>query len=217
MQKCERCNLEVKGDKYCPLCGKFVNGVSVEREYPLNIVKKINKRYVLRVIFGLLLMLNFLAVALELIITKRFYYGWQIIVPSVLVLICVYFPLKKNWGIFGACPFAILAVSGYVIFLENFTHSVGWGVNYVVPLFLLGVELSGFLILVISKFEKVDVFLPILICFIVSLGIFLYVYLKKFIYWPATVALLFGFAVMFTIFVVKNRRAKKSLQKSFHV
>ena len=218
MGKCDRCNLEVKGDTYCPLCGKFVNkNKGHDREYPTQINRKINKPYVLRVIFGLLLLVNILVIALELITAKSFYYSWHIIVPSMFVLIAIYFPLKKNWGLMGACCICIFALSGYIIFLENFTKTVGWGLNYVVPLFLLSVEIGAFIILAISKFERIEVQLPLLICVLFSLAIFLYVYLKQLVYWPATCALLFGFAVLFTIFIVKNRRAKKSLQKSFHI
>lgn len=216
MGKCSRCNLNVSGDKFCPLCGKRVND-SANHLYPTNVNRKINKTYVLRVVFGLLLLINVLVVALELIITKNFYYSLHILVPSLLVLISIYFPLKKSWGFFAACCICIFTISGYIIFLENFTKTTGWGFNIVVPLFLLLGEIVSFLILTISKFEKVEVFLPVLICTIFSFIIFLIVYLKKIIYWPAAAAFLFGFAILFTIFVVKNRRAKKSLQKSFHV
>ena len=216
MGKCYRCNIDVVGDKFCPLCGKRVNEEE-NRNYPTIFKRKINKLYVLRVVFGLLILLNVLGMAVELMITEKIYYSWHMVVPSMLLLISIYFPLKKNWSFFAACCICIFTISGYIMFLENFTKTAGWGFNYVVPLFLLAIETTALIFLAISKFEKVEVFLPVLFCTILSLIIFLVVYLKRVIYWPAAVALLFGFAIMFTIIVVKYRRTKKSFHKSFHV
>ncbi len=218
MSRCERCNLEVKGDKYCPLCGKFVKQTNLqEKEYPANVKYFTNTSYVLRVIFGFLILLNILCGTLELIVTKNFYYTWHLIVPSLLAVVSIYFPLKKNWSFLAVCSICFFTISGYIIFLENFTNTFGWGVTYAVPLFLLASEIALFLFFAIGGFERVEVFMPILICLILSLGIFLYNYLKKFVYWPSASCLLFGFACLFIIYIVKSRRTKKNLQKSFHI
>lgn len=218
MNKCERCNINVLHEKHCPLCGKFVNGEAVkETSYPKVDTSKNNRLYAIRIIFGLLILLNVLVVSLELIITQTFYYSWHIIVPSILLCISVYFPIKKNWGVFGAFCISIVVICAYLIFLELFTNTFGWALNYVIPLFLLGSEIFILVLLAISKFEKVEMQLPLVICEILSLANFLFIYLSKLVYWPSAASLLFGFAVLFIIFVVKNRRAKKNLQKSFHV
>ncbi len=218
MNKCERCNVNILNEKHCPLCGKFVNNdISGDVLYPKITSNKNGRFYAVRIIFGLLILFNVLAVALELMVTKNFYYSWHLLVPSALLYLCVYFPIKKNWGLFGASCIALVSICAYLIFLELFTKTFGWGINYAIPLFLLASEVLMFVLLTITKFERVELQLQLVICDLLSLANFLFVYLKQLIYWPSAASLLFGFAIMFVIFVVKNRRAKKNLQKSFHV
>lgn len=218
MNRCDRCNVEVVASKFCPLCGRCVSDENTfSKVYPDATPEKQSAKYALRIVFGVLLLINFLAVALELIITKKFFYSWHIIVPSVLLYISVYFPIKKQWSLTGVFNISLFTVCGYIIFLELFTNTFGWGVYYVVPFVLLAASILSWVCMSILKFIKVDVQLPLITSSILALVNFLVVYLTKGVYWPSTVSMLTGFALVFILFVVKSRRAKKNLQKNFHV
>ena len=100
MNKCDRCNVEIEKSKYCPLCGRCVCDTnSIEKAYPDIKPEKVGTKYVLRIVFGALLLLNILGVCLELIVTKKFYYSWHLVVPSILLYLSVYFPMKKQWSL----------------------------------------------------------------------------------------------------------------------
>ena len=218
MNKCDRCNVEIVASKFCPLCGRCVSEKdNFSKVYPDAIPEKVGAKYALRIVFGVLLLLNLLAVALELIITKTFYYSWHILVPSILLYFCVYFPIKKHWSLTGVINISLFMLSGYVIFLELFTKTYGWGLYYVIPFVLLGSIILCLIYMWISKFNKVDMQVTLIVSSLLSLADFLYVYLTKGVYWPATTSLLTGFAIVFILFVIKSRRAKKNLQKNFHV
>ena len=218
MNKCDRCNVEIAHSKFCPLCGRCVDdGSNIEKAYPEINSEKISTKYVLRIIFGVLLLLNILGASVELIITKTFYYSWHMVVPSALLYLSVYFPMKKHWSLTGVLNISLFTVTGYFIFLELFTNTFGWGLYYVVPFVLLASCLLCLMAMALTKFYKVDTQLPLILATLISLGIFLFVYLTKGVYWPSAITVLTGFAIVFTLFVVKNRRARKNLQKNFHV
>lgn len=219
--RCDKCNVELEnGLKYCPLCGRCLNENITESSsinYP-KIVKKINKRKLsLSLVFWTLFLTLILSIASELILYKHWSWNWYVMLSWFLFISLIYLPIKNRWSYSSISAVLAIFLSGFLIFLEYYTNSFGWGLIYAVPGVILAISIFNFISLLARKQNRFELLVPLALLFLVSLGFFIYSFVKGYTIWPILSTLFSNLAFVFIIFVIYFRRAKKEFVKTFYV
>lgn len=221
MRYCDKCKLNIEDHlNYCPLCGRCVGdstSKSVLKNYPTVDKPKVSNNYTIHVVTWSLILINILALALELIISQSINYYWHILAVTLLIMFGVLSPIKRSWSFNGSLSVFMVMLSGYLLFLELYTFSYGWGVQYVIPLFVFAIAIYEIIMTSIQKFNRLESISVLITCFLESLGVFLYNYLTSSITWPSLIGTFISFAFLFVLFIAKYKKTRKELQKSFHI
>ena len=222
MKYCDKCKINVEEHlNYCPLCGRCVSkdgeSKNIVQNYPLVQKPKSNNHFVVHLCLWVLILLNILTLGLEVVLADNINYFWHTLSISIVLIFGVLLPLKHNWSINSIITVLMVFLSGYMLFLELYTNSYGWGVQYAIPLFIFAVANFEIITICMKKLNRLEQVIALFVCFFMELGLFLYNYLTKAVAWPSLVGTFETFAFLFILFVIRYKKTKKELQKSFHI
>ncbi len=221
MDKCENCNVEIEDKKSnCPLCKKAVNseGVSNNLFYPRYqpIIDK--HEPIVSILQKLAVLALVICIVVDLFITKTL--GWSLYVVAG-VLLCVAVVLRailKKDGIAQILFRLSFWLTGFLIFIELYTHTWGWGVQYAIPFMWVAICLSFGGVILISGYVNFEMFKPLILIIIMSLTSFLLLFfLKCDILWPTLVALLLSASEFVLTFMFRFKRSIRSLKRDFGI
>ena len=223
MKRCDKCDVDIMDDiNNCPLCGRNISTEKIEHQtflcYPDNKVW-VNKRNAFLkalLLFSIIGML--ISIFLELLLFKRFWYNAYVVTGEALFLICIYMPLKFRWSFSNASLVVGLTICAYIIFLELFTNSFGWGVYYVVPLFILFMSLYSTFIIMLRNYYKGFEFIRCLLMFaLCGVAIFTYNTLSGGVLWPSLVVFLTSVTCFVIFLFFRFKKVKNQFEKSFFI
>ena len=104
---------------------------------------------------------------------------------SVFAFFGVIVPIKNNWSLVNYHSVFYVAVTLYIIFLENYTNSFGWGIVYVIPLFVLAFSVYNFLMILSNRNNRTEYILPMFILTTIATVAFSYNYFSGLVLWPS--------------------------------
>jgi len=222
-QFCKYCNVALETTvSHCPLCGKCVNEQlegkkNLHEHFPSDNVFKMSKQKALKAIVLLLLLGNAICLFVELLLYKTVSWSLHILVASVFSYIGIIRPINQNWRLVNYHSILYIMFTGYIIFLENYTNSFGWGLIYVIPIFVLTFSINNFTMILSNIKNRFDYFLPMLILLTISIITFIICYAGNFTLWPSLSAFLATISFTFISFIFHSTKILGALAKKFHI
>ena len=131
MRPCDKCDVDIMDDvNNCPLCGRDISTKdSVESFlcYPDNKIWQSKRNTLINFAFWASIIGMLISIFVEWLIFKQISYNWYVITGVAMFVLTVILPLKFKWSFSFVCTFIGLCICGYILFLELFTNSFGWG------------------------------------------------------------------------------------------
>ena len=202
----------------CPLCGKCVSIkeksiITTETTTYPNLHTNNTKKFPVHLISFILLLLTLCFFALEFFITDKIYISFYALATLILCYFAIIIPIKHNFSFATSGLIALIFLQGYLLFIELFSGTFGWGVNYVMPLISLSYSIYNGILIVAKGYFNFEYYLPVVVSAIISTVLLIVNYLYKWVYWPSLAAFLFAWLVALLIAFIKTKRLKKSIQK----
>lgn len=220
---CDKCNVQLNSyEAYCPLCGRCVNeeniGVTPSyNNFPSGDTFKKRRNNAFKLIIGLLLIGTLLSVLSELIIYKTIDFNYYVITGILFLLIGVIYPIKNNWTLVNYHSIFYFTFSAYILFIETYTGSFGWGLVYVIPLFALGLSLYNFFMVLSNLNTRSEYILPMFILTFISTISLIANYNITSIIWPSLSAFFASVAFTLILMLVRAPKIFKFLKQKFHI
>lgn len=219
METCENCGVEIMDKKSnCPLCGKATNKSASNKNlyYPEYAPLTDRREPIASVLQKLSILALLICIIVDLFVTKTL--GWSLYVLAG-VMLCVAVVtraiLKKD-GIAAILSRLSFWIAGFLVFIELYTGTWGWGVQYAIPGLWGAICVTFGLIILIQGYVNFEMFKPLILILLLSLTSFLLLFfLKCDILWPTLVALLLAASEFILMFMFRFRRSVRSLKRDF--
>ncbi len=222
MLHCDKCDVDIKDNiNNCPLCGRDLDNKTQIQSfvcYPDDKIWISKRNILINMLFFISIIGVVISIFLELLIFKRIWYNWYVITGEALFLLAIIAPLKFRWSFSAISLIDSLTICSYILFLELFTHSFGWGLNYAIPMFLLFCTLYTTIIIVSRNYyQGYDFVVCLLVLAILSTAIFLYNLLSGGIMWPSLVTFLTSVTCFIGFLIFKFKKVKAQIEKKFFI
>lgn len=222
MKHCDKCNVNIADNiNNCPLCGKDLSAFTKDENfvcYPNDKVWHDKRKLTLNILLFIALIGTVLCLCVDLFFNHRLTYSWYVITGCLIFVVDIYYPIKKQWSFSTISTIVGISVCLYILFLELFTHTFGWGVNYVIPFFILFMSCYSTIIVFIRNYYKgFEFVLPLIIFTILSAVTFVVSYFLKLVIWPSFSTFLASLTLLILVLIFKQKKVKQELGKSFFV
>lgn len=223
MKHCDKCNVNILDDiSNCPLCGRDISNKNETSQtflcYPNNKHWSDKRNLTANMFLWLLIIGTIISGVIELLIFKQYKYNFYVLTGTMIAIFDIILPIKYRWSFNAISIVATLTLCAYILFLELFTQTFGWGVYYVIPLFLLFMTLYSLTIVLIRNYYKrFEFVISLLIITVISIVLFLYNYISKGIVWPSLVTFLTSITCFVFILIFRFKKVKQALEKSFFI
>lgn len=219
---CNKCNVELERSvSHCPLCGKCINEKLVGKEilhenFPTDHKFQKDKKEALRATAFLLILANFLTVFSELLLEGDINFSIYVAVSTIFAFFGIIIPIRNNWSLVNYHSIFYVTVTLYIVFLENYTNSFGWGITYVIPFFATVFSVYNFAMVLSNIKNRSEYILPIIILATIATISFALNYFGNFTLWPSFVAFLTTISVISVCFIFRSSKILKALAKKLH-
>lgn len=222
MRHCDKCDVDIADEiNNCPLCGRDISNENTEQSflcYPDNKVWKNRRNTIINILFWTSIIGMIISIFVELLIFHKVHYNWYVITGVALFILCFIMPMKFRWSFSAVSLIDGLTICAYILFLEFFTNSFGWGLNFVIPLFILFMSLYSTFIIILRNYYRGYEFVVCLLTFaILSIVVFLYNLLSNLVVWPSLVAFLTSVTCFVGFLIFRFKKVKNELEKSFFI
>jgi hypothetical protein len=222
-QFCNQCNVQLEDTiSHCPLCGKCINveqinSVVKHEHFPNDKVFQSKKQKAFKALTCFLLLGNVISLFVELLLFQTVSWSLHILVASVFSYVGILRPLHQNWRLVNYHSIFYIMFALYILFLELYTNSFGWGFSYVIPLFALAFSLYNFILILSNIKHRFDYILPMLILLTISTVSFAINYVNSYTLWPSLSSFLTSISLTFISFIFHSNKILKALAKKFHI
>ena len=221
MKHCDKCNVDILDNvNHCPLCGRNVSKEPVLTEsfecFPDNKVWQNKRNIAIKLWFFVVVIGTLISTFVDLLLNRSITYSPFVWTGAGLMILDIILPIKKYWSFPAVSTVCAVSICAYILFLEFFTHTFGWGLIYVLPFFLLAMTIYCFLIIFVRNyFRGVEFVIPLLIFCIMSIAIFFVNYFCGFVFWPALVTMVTSLVSFVLILILRFKKVQQEFQKSF--
>ena len=217
---CNNCKVEI--DELianCPLCGKCVNekaklNVSTQTSTYPNLQLNNTKKFPIGIVTISLFALTLIILALEFFITKRVHITCYAIASFIFIYFSILIPAKHNFSFLSTSMF--IGVELIILFIELFSKTFGWGVNYVMPFISLAYSICNGILIIGKGYFNFEFYLPMLLSTVISTALLIVNYVNNWVWWPSISAFLFSWLVMLFVTFIRFKGFKKAMHKKFH-
>ncbi len=221
MDNCENCKVEI-GDKKsnCPLCGKAVNKDCIRNNLYYPQYQPIVDKHepVVSILQKLALLALFLCIIIDLFITKTLGWSLYVVAGVMLTVSLVLRAILKHDGIAQVLNRLTFWMTGFLVFIELYTHTWGWGVQYAIPFMWVAICLTFGLVIWIQGYVNFEMFKPLILIMIFSVTSFLLLFfLKCDILWPTLISVLLSASEFILMFMFRFKRSIRSLKRDFGI
>lgn len=221
-QFCSHCNVQLEEFvSHCPLCGKCVNEANVNKNmhenFPSGEVFRLNKQKAYKAATSLLMLGNLLCLFIEFLLFWKISWSLHVLVASIFTFFGIIRPIYENWRLVNYHSVFYIMFTGYIVFLENYTQSFGWGIGYVIPLFAFTFAIYNFIMILTNIKNRSDYILPMFILLTISIICFSFNYVNKLTLWPSMLSFLTLLSFTVISFVFQSSKILRALAKKFHI
>ena len=221
MKHCDKCDTHIADNiNNCPLCGKNL-AQNQEQSfccYPDNKIWHDKRNLFINILLFIALIGTVLCCAIDLFFNHTLTYSIYTISGCALFVLDIYFPIKKHWSFSTVSTIVGISIGVYVLFIELYTNTFGWGVNYVIPFFILFMSCYSTIIIFIRNYYKgFEFVLPLIIFTVLATITFAVSYILNLVIWPSFSVFLASVTLLIIVLVFKHKKVKQELEKSFFV
>ena len=221
MDNCENCKVEIEDKKSnCPLCGKAVNKDSSRNNLYYPQYQPIIDKHepVVSILQKLALLALFICIIVDLFITKTLGWSLYVVAGVALTVAVVLRAILKKDGIAQVLSRLSFWMTGFLVFIELYTHTWGWGVQYAIPFMWVAICITFGLTILIQGYVNFEMFKPLILILILSVTSFLLLFfLKCDILWPTLTAVLLSASEFILMFMFRFKRSIRSLKRDFGI
>lgn len=134
MKHCEKCNVDVAGDrKICPLCQTVLSGEGEENAYPY--IHTFYSKYRMLIKTGIFASICacIISFAVNSLIPQSGKWSSFVLFGMACIWLCLYIIIKKGENIPKTIFYHVFIVSGLSVLWDKFTGWHGWSVDFVIP------------------------------------------------------------------------------------
>ena len=221
MKHCDKCGVDIIDNvNHCPLCGRNISKELILDEsfacFPDNNVWRNKRKLITNIFLWIIIFGTIITTFLDLLLNKTITYSPFVWTGTALAIIDIILPIKKYWSFPVVSTMLVITISAYLLFIEFFTKTFGWGLIYVIPFFLLASTIYCFLIICIRNYFKgIEFVIPLLIFCVLSLASFFTNYFCGFVFWPALVTAITSVVCFTSILIFRFRKVQQEFKKSF--
>lgn len=225
MKHCNYCNVDVEDQKvHCPLCGKCIDEEKVKTGivnhsdiYPDYKYKSSHRYKILacKILSLTLFIISLLCMGIDLFVNSTISFSLIVLVSFIYLHFILLRPLRKNMPLETMLMIISFFTILFVIFLELYTKTFGWGINIAVPSVLAGISLLGFIFMIATRFNDTDMIKPILINLLLNIVLFILLAVFKQPILISVISLFFNLAVVLFVLLFRFKTASKSITKEF--
>ena len=166
MKTCERCHLQVAGDRdRCPLCQGPLSGVGSEAEEVFPALPDVRRRY--HLLMRLVVFLSLAGVIVCAAVNYLWFRGswWVLFVAAATVCLwlCLYNLLRLRRNIPKNILWMVFWLSLLAVLWDRFTGWRGWSLDYVVPCICVLAMLSMAAVAKVLRLELEDILVYLLL------------------------------------------------------
>lgn len=218
---CENCNIFIEDNKpNCPLCGKCIDEKAEKKNnyYPQYSTIIDKREPIIKILEKLLLLALIICVVVDLFFSKTLFWSLYVFIGMVLLYMLVLRPIKKRYSTAQMLSALAFWLTGFIIFLELYTNTWGWGVLYAIPCTWLGLSIISGLLTMIKGYVNFEMFKPLfMLTFLSIVALILLLCFNCVIIWPTLVAFLVSSSVIVLMFMFRFKRSLRSLKKDFGI
>lgn len=221
MNHCKNCNVDIIEEKSnCVLCGKSLDKTTENTNmyYPKYQPVIDKKEPIVSVLQKLALLGLLICIVVNLFETKTL--SWSLYVLGG-VMLCVTVILRaflKKMSIAQVCSRLAFWLSAFLIFIELYTGTWGWGVMYTIPFIWMAICLFFVVSIFVQGFVNFEIFKPLILILIFSVTSFLLLYfLGGEVLWPTLSVLLLSMSEIILMFMFRFKRSIRSLKRDFGI
>lgn len=221
MSKCEFCQVEIEDNKInCPLCGKCVSA-DAENEnmfYP-KYSRVFDKREpTVKVLEKLLLLSVIICGVVDLLFAHTISWSLYVFIGAFLGWVLVLRPIKKQFNLAQILTCVVFWLTMFMLFLELYTATWGWGVRYAIPCMWLGFGVATGLLTIINGYVNFEMFKPMfMILFLSVVALICLLCFDSVVLWPTVVAFLVSVSEILLMFMFRFKRSLRSLKRDFGI
>lgn len=226
MKHCKFCNCDVEDKKvHCPLCSKCLDETKVKAGmsnksaiYPnYTKVKPDMTKTIVRTLTNSLLILTIICFAIDLMLNYKVTFSLIVGIGFLLAYFAILRPIKKYMSLENVIITLSIFVPPFLLFIELYTHTFGWGVNIAVPALLFGLSLASFIFMLIKGYMDGDMLKPIVVNVLLNALLLLLLFLFKQYTLISIIAFWANVAMILFTLVFKFKFASKSITKQFRI
>lgn len=224
MKHCDKCDVQIADNiNHCPLCGRDISGHEPVLEetfecYPNNKIWVDKRNFSINLLLVLVLIGTAICIGLDLFFNKNLTFSWYVITGVLIFVVDIILPLKKRWCFSAVSTIVAISICAYILFIELYTQTFGWGLIFVIPFFLLFMCLySTSIILARNYYKGFDFFVPLIIFTCMSIAVFIFNLVSGYTLWPSLVVFLTSIVCTILIVIFRFKKVKQQIEKNFFV
>ena len=105
----------------------------------------------------------------------------------------------------------------FILFIELYTNSYGWGVNITVPSIWLGLSITSVILMLIKGFVDFDMLKPVIINGALTTILLVLLFIFKQPTLITIISFLLNIAIVLFVLIFKFKIASKSIKKEFRI
>ena len=218
---CDNCKIEnEQGKSNCPLCGKCVDDNAEKKNnfYPQYNLVHDRRVPVVKVLERLLLLGVALCLVVNLLFEKTVSWSLYVTIGAFLAWVLIIRPIKKIYSPAQILTSQVFWLTGFMLFLELYTQTWGWGVMYAIPCMWIGYGVVAGIMSIVSGYVNFEMFKPMfMILFLSVISLILLLCFDCPVMWPTVVAFLLSVSEIVFMFMFRFKMSLRSLKKDFGI
>lgn len=218
---CDKCKVYIEDNvSHCPLCGRCCDESLIDKKeniyYPEYTSHVNSRRLVTKLLIFVILITFVCLISIQLLFNDNIRFSLQFLYVSIFVVFGVIIPVRENWAISSHASIFNTLLITYLIVSEYTTKTFGWGIQYVIPFYIIASQLVCIAIILSNAFHKWHYISPILITFIISIGVFIFNLVKKLTLWPSISALFVSLVFLLFLMLFMSKSSQNEIAKTLH-
>ncbi|MBQ8748905.1 MAG: hypothetical protein IJZ29_00330 [Clostridia bacterium] len=223
MKHCKFCNINIENKKvHCPLCGKCLDEEKVKSGivnhsdiYPDNVVKSNLTNVICKIFTSSLFVLTLLCLGIDLLVNYKVSFSLIVIIGFIYSYFVIFRPIRKNMPLENFFVYLSFFTPLFILFIELYTKTFGWGVNITVPALLLGLSVASLIIISVKGFADLDMIKPIIINTLLITVLLILLFIFKQPTLITIISFLLNIAIVLFVLIFRFKLASKSIKKEF--
>ncbi len=221
MQVCNKCNIKIRGKKECcPLCQGNLTVIEGDENYAFPVLekRKITSITFLKVCTFIFLVAEIVFGTINIMTGGVFSFIGPVMLGAFVLWIDIIATMYLRNNIIKVITFEVLVAIVVDIYVDVRTGFLGWSVNWMIPMTLIGLAIATIVTAFILKLRLDEYILYIVFDFVMALLQIIFIKIgmntKP---WPAASSIMFYLILIAALVIFRFRDLKNASEKMFNI